>query len=155
MPLTDYQDLIFRMQRGLARTWEDFPDLLNLPGRSVAFKLDMHYYLALQPDFDEFLARAAGIGPDRAARAMVRSGNYVTCPPEREHVAEVAVWIGGKVRRVAASFVDADFVDRSLKLYAGQPAGLSLADLKLAQDSRAVVKKLFAGKTPPGKLAWA
>ncbi len=154
MPLPDYQELVFRLQRGLALTWSQFPDVLNLPGRSVACKIDAHYYLAPQPLFDQSLARWAALRPETVAQVLVKTGNVITSPPEREHVVEVSVWLEGRVRPMAASFVDAEFVDRALKVYAGQPSGLSLSDLRLAQESAAVVEKLFANKTPPGKLAW-
>ena len=154
MPLLDYQELVNRLQQGLARAWVQSPDLLNLSGRSVACKLDAYYYLASQPGFDEALARWAAVRPESVAEALVRTGNYITSPPGREHVVEVSVWMGGGVRTLRASFVDAEFVDRALKLYAGQPSGLSLSDLRLAEESREIVEKLFTNKTPPGKLAF-
>lgn len=155
MPLPDYHERVERLQRGLARAWLRDPALLNLPGRSIACKLDPNYYLAAQPFFDTEIARAAGMLPATAAQALVKSGLLITRPPEREHVLQVGVVYAGHAITMPASFLDADFVDRALRLYGGAPHGLQVADLRLAAESREAVEHLFEGKTPPGRVCFA
>lgn len=155
MPLADYQDRVNRLQRALARAWTRDPAILNVPGKSMACKLDPNYYLAVQPFFDTDLARAAGMLPRSAAEALVKSGLFITAPPEREHVLNVGVAYGRHRLTIPVSFLDAEFVDRALRLYGGAPSGLPVADLRLAEESRELVERLFDGKTPPGRLVYA
>lgn len=162
MPLADYQDRVDRLRRALARAWRRDPALLNIPGRSVACKIDPNYYLALQPAFDTALGRAAGMLPRSAAEALVRCGLFITSAPGREHVLPVEVFWGGhggarggaRGGVVSASFLDAEFVDRALLLHGGAASGLPVADLRLGPGSREAVARLFEHKTPPARAAF-
>jgi hypothetical protein len=154
MPLKDYQDIVTRLQKGLARAWAEDPLLLNLPGRSLACKIEPDYYLALQPAFVEHLARFAAVLPKSVTEALLKTGLLVSAPPERAHVLTVGVIFGGRRTAVRASFVDADFIDRALKLYAGQPAGLEISELRLQKECRAELAAFFKNKTPPRELAY-
>lgn len=155
MPLPDYQSDVERLQRGLARAWLDDPTILNLPGTSLACKLDPLYYLAVQPSFSRTMGRLGGMFPDRAMDALVRTGLLITRPPERTRALSLAVVFGGRTLTVKASFLDADFVDRAVKLYGGAPTGLEVADLRITADCREDVETFFADKTPPGDVAYA
>ncbi|MGE4293753.1 MAG: hypothetical protein AB7E32_16265, partial [Desulfovibrio sp.] len=155
MPLPDYHERAERMQRGLARAFSADPTLLNLPGRSLACKVDTLYYLAVQPLFDEALERWAGLMPGSAPDVLVRTGAYITHPPDREHVLTLGVSWGGRTVRVRASFVDADFIDRALRLYAGAARGLDFSDLRVSPEDRERVERFFENKTAPGDLAYA
>lgn len=155
MPLPDYHERAERMQRGLARAYVADVTLLNLPGRSLACKVDPLYYLAVQPYFDEALERWAGLMPGSAPDALVRTGAYVTRAPERAHVLDLGVSWGGRVLRLRATFVDADFIDRALRLYAGAARGLELSDLRILSGERALVEEFFENKTAPRNLAYA
>lgn len=155
MPLPDYHERVERMQRGLARAVAADPTLLNLPGRSLACKVDPLYYLAMQPFFDESLERWAGLMPGRAADALVRTGAYITHPPDREHIMQLGVSWGGRTLRVRVTFVDADFIDRALKLYAGAARGMDLSDLRISPEDRDMVDAFFENKTTPGDLTYA
>lgn len=154
MPLKDYQEIVTRLQKGLAQAWAEDPLVLNLPGRSVACKVEPDYYLALQPAFAEHLARWAGMLPGSAIEALVKTGLVITAKPERTHVIEVGVVFGGRRTVIRASFVDADFIDRALKLYAGQLAGLEVSDLRIQKEFRAQLDVLFKNKTPPREFAY-
>ena len=153
--LTDYQELVPRLQRALARVFTQAPWVLNTPGRSVACKIDPLYYLAPQPGFTESLARWAGVLPARVDEALVKTGNIITSPPDRLPWLVVRVVFGGREQGMRASFIDADFVERGLKLYAGFEGGLPISDLRLAEASRPSVQALFAGKTAPQDFAFA
>ncbi|MES9994515.1 hypothetical protein [Desulfovibrio aminophilus] len=154
MSLTDYQDVLNRLQKALGQAHLADPLLLNVPGRSVACKVDPLYYLALQPAFVERLAKAAAMLPATVAEALVRTGNLITRAPERRHELTVPVVLGGRLLEVRASFVDADFIDRALRLYAGLPTGLEVSDLRIAGAFRSSLEPLFENKTPLRDLAF-
>lgn len=155
MPLPDYQQRVMQLQKALARAWTRDPALLNQPGHSIACKIDPHYYLAAQPFFDTELARAAGMFPDQAVEALVKTGLLITRPPLRQHVLTVSLRYGGNTLAMPASFVDAEFIDAALRQYGGAPSGLRVADLRIAESSREAVESLFEDKTPPANVAFA
>lgn len=155
MPLPDYHERMERMQRGLARAVRADATLLNLPGRSLACKIDPLYYLAVQPLFDAALDRWAGLLPGRAAETLIRTGVYVTSPPDREHVFPLEVTWGARILRVRATFVDADFIDRALKVHAGARRGPDVSVLRICAGDRPAVERLFLNKTAPGSVAFA
>ncbi|MEF2145825.1 MAG: hypothetical protein V3573_10290 [Desulfovibrionaceae bacterium] len=155
MPLPDYHERVERMQKALARSCEADPALLNLPGRSVACKVDPLYYLVVQPLFNESLARWAGLLPRHVTETLVRTGMYISRGPEREHVLTLSVTWGGRWMNVRASFLDADFIDRALRLYAGAVRGLEVSELRVSSEDRERVERLFENKTPPGNVAFA
>lgn len=155
MPLPDYQERVERMQRGLGRAVQKDVTLLNIPGRSLACKIDPLYYLAVQPLFDQALERWAGLPPGAAADALVRTGIYVTRPPKREHVLPLNVTWGNRFLRIQATFVDADFVDKALKIYSGARRGVDVSELRIDNADREQVERLFQNKTAPGGVAFA
>lgn len=154
MPLIDYTERIERLQRGLGRAFEAEPWILNLPGKSVACKLDQYYYLAVMPAFAEKLARYSGLLPESVVETLVRTGNLITRPPERDPVVTLGVTWGGKVYEITAAFVEADFIDRAIKVYGDMESGLNVSDLKIAAASKPSVDELFEGKTAPQGLAF-
>ncbi len=154
--MKDYSDIAQRLQRGLGRAYRESPMILGVPGASVAVKIDPHHYLAVLPAFLNRLAEWAGVFPDTAREAMVRSGNLVTGGPDRKcEVAVTAVWgAPPTARRIRACFVLAEFVDRAIRLYGDEPAPPPVADLRLvAADSRRL-GAFFEGKTRIDKTAF-
>lgn len=154
MPLKDYTANLDRLQKGLGRAFADEPWLLNVPGRSVACKIDHLYYLAVMPAFGEHLGRWAGMFPEQAVETLVRTGNLITRAPERDPLLRLHVGWGGRVYGIKAAFVDADFMDRALKTYGGLPSVLNVSDLKISSADRPAVEAFFADKTPPQKLVY-
>lgn len=154
MPLVDYAEAVERLQRGLGRAMDEEPWVLNIPGKSVACKLDHLYYLAVMPAFVEKLSRFSGMMPEKVVETLVRTGNFITRPPEREPVLPVGVTWGGRVYEIRAAFVEADFIDRAARLHGGMDSGLNVSDLKLTAASREAVELFFEGKTPPQGLAY-
>ncbi len=155
MALKDYQDMVNRLQKGLAEAYAADPLVLNVPGRSAACKVDPSYYLALVPAFEELLARAAAMLPSDAAEALVRTGNVITSGPERKRDLAVRVTFGGRVYEMRACFVDADFVDRALKLHAGVASVPPVADLRILAECRTELERFFENKTQLSKAAFA
>ncbi len=85
----------------------------------------------------------------------MRTGNYITRAPERCHELDVNVVLHGRTLALHGSFVDADFIDRALRLYAGLPGSLEVSELRIAGDCRARLEPLFENKTFLRPLAFA
>jgi hypothetical protein len=154
MPLKDYQDALTRLQKGLAQAYRDTPQVLNVPGQSVACKVDPEYYLALEPVFSEVLARWAVSFPQGVVETLAHTGNLVVCKPLSTHIIPLSVTWAGRDFEVQAIFLLADFVDRALKLYAGAAAPLPVADLRIRAADRQAVEAFFGNLTPPSDLAY-
>lgn len=155
MPLVDYAEAVERLQRGLGRAFSEEPWALNIPGKSVACKLDPLYYLAVMPAFVEKLSRFSGMRPENVVETLVKTGNFITRPPERDPVLSVGVTWSGKVYEIKAAFVEVDFIDRAVRMHGGMDTGLNVSDLKIAASSRSAVEEFFEDKTPPQGLAYA
>lgn len=155
MPLKDYQEIVSRLQKGLAKAFVQTPYILNLPDRAVACKVDPYYYIAFQPAFTQALARWSGMHPETVLEALTKTGNLVTRPPERKHSVHLEVNWGGSPLEIEASFLAADFIDRALKFYAGLPAGLEVADLKIQPGHKQSLEELFTNKEPLKDFVYA
>ncbi len=154
MPLKDYQDALTRLQKGLASGYQQSPQVINVPGQSLLCKVDPEYYLALEPVFVEILSRWAVSFPQGVLETLVHTGNLVFCKPLGTHIIPLTLTWSGKDFEVQAAFLAADFVDRALKLYAGVPEPLPVADLRIRADERAAVDAFFGDKTPLGSVAY-
>ncbi|WP_419787565.1 hypothetical protein [Pseudodesulfovibrio sp.] len=154
MALTDFTERVERLQQGLGKGFAEEPWMLNLPGRSVACKIDQYYYLAVMPAFAEKLARLGGMFPHQVVEALVRTGNLITRAPERDPILPLTVSWEGPVVTVRAAFVDADFIDRAVKTYGGAGGGLNVSELKISGRDRERVELFFEDKTPPQGLAY-
>lgn len=154
MPMKDYQDALTRLQKGLASGYQSSPGVLNVPGQSLMCKVDPEYYLALEPIFLEILARWAISFPQAVLETLVHTGNLVFCKPLSTHIIPLTVSWGGRDYEVQAAFLPADFVDRSLKLYAGVQEPLPVSELRIRADERAALEAFFAEKTPLGHVAF-
>ncbi|QGY41649.1 hypothetical protein GM415_16480 [Pseudodesulfovibrio cashew] len=154
MPLSDYTETLERLQQALGRAFADQPWMLNMPGRSMACKIDQYYYLAVMPAFVEQLARLGGTFPDKVSEVLIRTGNLITRLPDRDPVLPLTVSWGGSPVTLRAAFVDADFIDRAVKTYGGMGMIPTVSDLKISSADKVRVEEFFEGKTPPQKLAY-
>ena len=154
MPLKDYSENLDRLQRGLGKAFQDEPWMLNVPGQSVACKIDQFYYVAVLPAFVERLGRWGGMLPTQVVETLVKTGNIITRAPEREPGITLGVGWGGKTYPVNVAFVDAQFIDRALVTYGGLGMSMPVSDLKLSDEHREAVESLFDGKTAPDKSAY-
>jgi len=154
MPLKDYTADVERLQKGLGKAFADEPWILNLPGKSVACKIDQFYYLAVMPGFIDQLARFGGMFPDHALETLVRTGNIITKAPDRDPLVPLTVSWGGRAVRLQAAFVDADFIDGSIKTYGGLPSALNVSDLKISVADKELVDAFFEDKTAPQNLVY-
>ena len=126
--------------------------MLNVPGQSVACKVDPHYYLALEPVFLILMARWAVSFPEAVLETLTHTGNVIVCKPLSTHMIPLSVTWDSQDFEVQAVFLLADFVDRALMLYAGAPQPLPVSDLRTAD--RAAVEAFFGPSTPPQGLAY-
>jgi len=154
MPLKDYQDALPRLQKGLAQAYKDSPQILNVPGQSVACKVEPDYYLALEPVFLILMARWAVSFPEAVLETLSHTGNAIVCKPLSTHIIPLTVTWGGQDYEVQAMFLQADFVERALKLYAGAAAPLPVSDLRIREADRAALEAFFGESTPPKALAY-
>lgn len=154
MPLKDYTGIVEKLQQNLGKAFADEPWMLNLPGKSVACKIDQYYYLAVMPAFVEQLGRFGGMLPDTVIEALVKTGNFITKAPDRDPLVPLTVSWGGNPVTIKAAFVDADFIDRAVKTYGGFGTILNVSDLKISSADKEKVEAFFEGKTPPQNLAY-
>jgi hypothetical protein len=133
--MIDYAEIVNVLQKGLAEGYASNLGLLNTPGSSLACKIDPFYYLAAYPAFKNYFVKACGLLPSKIEEALIKSGELVTNKADREPLIHLKVlWPSrrGVVQRggLDAAFVNADFIDRGLALYAKTP-GLGVSALKL------------------------
>ncbi len=154
MPLKDYTGIVEKLQQNLGKAFADEPWVLNMPGKSVACKVDQYYYLAVMPAFVEQLGRFGGMLPDNVTEALVKTGNFITKAPDRNPLLPLTVSWGGSPVTIKAAFVDADFIDRAVKTYGGLGTVLNVSELKISGADKEKVESFFDGKTPPQALAY-
>lgn len=154
MTLTDYTGIVERLQKTLGKGFANEPWILNMPGKSIACKIDQYYYIAVMPAFVEQLGRLGGMFPDQVTEALVKTGNFITKAPDRNPLVPLTVSWGGRAIKVKAAFVDADFIDRAVKTYGNMGAVLNVSELKISEEDKEKVEAFFEGKTAPQKLAY-
>lgn len=154
--LVDYAETLSRLEQALGRHVAASPSILNVPGVSAALKLDPFYYLALRPAFWELLGKWAGVPPSRAEEALLRTGNLVLGPGHARPAQPLLVFEEGtgQIMKLAADFVPAEWIDRAVAIYGGQPGPLPVSGLRLASGQKAALDAFFAGKTPLAGLAF-
>jgi hypothetical protein len=154
--LVDYGEVLTRLEEALGRHYRLSPSILNVPGVSVAVKLDPEYYLALRPSFGELLGKWAGVVPARVEETLTRTGNLVLGPDRSRYGEPLLVFEEGSatVLRLVADFVPAALIDRAVVMYGGEPGPLAVSGLRLVAGQRQALDAFFGGKTPLRSLAF-
>ena len=155
--MDDHVERVDRLQRALAQSWLERPELLNVPGVSLACKVDPCYYLALHPGFLDFLAKAGGMFHKKVIAALVRTGNMLMMPGKGGHIVRLRLVWGASVEqngRLDVNFIHNSFIDRALKLYAKQDAELPISGLRIHSLERERVTTFLQGKTELQALAF-
>lgn len=154
--LKDHSQTLDRLQQGLGRAFKESSLILGVPGLSVAVKLDPYYYLAVMPAFMERLSQWAGVFPHSAQETLICTGNLVSHGSKREFMLPLRLTWGDPptTRRINASFVQAEFVDRALRLYGASPDALAVSDIRIDASDKEAVQKFFDNKTCVDKTAF-
>jgi len=155
MAIKDYAHTIHRVQRCVGRAYLDDPAVLNVPGRSLAVKIDAHYFLAAWPGARDALARLCGVMPSALADALRRSGNLTAAPDGGLSLVLNVGWgRPPRWRRLRSTFILAVFLEGALKMYGGRFDPLPLSGLRIHGDEKEAVLRFFNGKTPPSDTAF-
>lgn len=154
--LVDYADTLSRLEQALGRHFAASPSILNVPGVSVALKIDPFYYLALRPAFFELLGKWAAVPPTRVEETLTRTGNLVLGPGHARYDKPLAVFEEGTrtVLKLSADFVPAEWIDRAVVMYGNEPAPLPVSSLRLVDSQREALAAHFTGKTQLAALAY-
>jgi hypothetical protein len=154
--LVDYDEVLTRLTEALGRHYRLAPSILNVPGVSVAIKIDPDFYLALRPSFAELLGKWAAVVPARVEETLARTGNLVLGPDKRRYEEPLLVFEEDSpaVLRLAADFVPAAFIDRAVTMYGGEPGPLAVSGLRLVATQQRALEAFFDRTTPLRSLAF-
>ncbi len=154
--MLDYGDILDRIERGMGERFRQSRDILNIPGVSLACKVDMYHYLALRPGFATHAAKWAGTLPARAEEALIHTGNLVVGADRERFPEPFAVFEEGTdaVLRLYADLMQAAFIDRALSLYGGEAAPLPVSRLRIHASQRPRLDAFLEGKTKLQALAF-
>ena len=154
--LVDYADTLSRLVEALGRHFAASPSIINVPGVSVALKIDPFYYLVLRPTFFELLGKWAAVPPTRVEETLARTGNLVLGPGRTRYDKLLAVFEEGtrSVLKLSADFVPAEWNDRAVVMYGNEPGPLPVSSLRLVDSQREALGAHFAGMTPLAALAY-
>ena len=72
--------------------------------------------------------------------------------PSNNHLQELEDWQA--VLKLPADFVPAEWIDRAVTMYGGEAGPLPVSGLRLAEEQRETLARLFAGKTELAALAY-
>lgn len=155
--MIDYGEILPRLEKALGTRFRDNPDILNVPGTSVACKVDPFTYVAPHPAFVTFLAKWAGVPLETAAETLVRTGNLLVDASRNRLDGPVALVEEGSARvaRLPLDFIPASFIDRAVVLYGGEQDPLPVSRLRVLRAEKPRIEAFFAGKTPLLDVAYA
>ncbi|QLA17623.1 hypothetical protein [Desulfolutivibrio sulfoxidireducens] len=155
--MIDYAEILPRIEKALGDRYRGNPDLFNVPGISLACKVDPFTYVALRPAFVDFAAKWAGVSQKDAEQTLVRTGNLLVDQDRKrlDGPLEVLADEAGPVMRLVVDFVPAAFIDRAVVLYGGEPAPPPVSRLRVHPRERQRLAAFFSGKTPLLDLAFA
>lgn len=154
MTLTDYQDRITRLQKGLGRAFAEEPFILNIPGKSIALKVDPYYYVALEPHFTNSLSEWSAMLKDNVRETLVRTGNVVTSPESLNPLLKIPLEWGGRRYNMSVCFVESTFIDQALKIYGGVKNDIGLSEISIPSSQREKLNLFFGERTPLQSIAF-
>ncbi|MDQ7831055.1 MAG: hypothetical protein RDU30_04945 [Desulfovibrionaceae bacterium] len=155
--MIDYGEVLPRLEKALGLRYRDNPDIINVPGTSVACKVDPFAYVAPRPAFVAFLAKWAGTPLAVTEETLVRTGNLLVDASHARLDGPVAILVDGspRVMRMPLDFIPASFIDRALVLYGGEHGPLPVSRLRLLSSEKARIDAFFSGKPPLLDVAYA
>lgn len=155
--MIDYSEILPRLEKALGMRYRDNPDILNVPGTSVACKVDPFAYVAPRPAFVAFLAKWAATPLAVTEETLVRTGNLLVDAAHARLDGPVAILTDGspRVMRMPLDVVPASFIDRAVMLYGGEQGPLPVSRLRVLLSEKARIDAFFSGKTPLLDVAYA
>lgn len=147
MSLTDYQDRITRLQKGLGQAFADEPFILNIPGKSIALKVDPYYYIAIEPSFTSSLSEWSAMLKNNVRDTLVRTGNVVTSADSRNPLIRLPLEWDGRRYNMSVCFVESDFIDQALKIYGGVREDIGLSEMRIPSSQRERLDDFFGERT--------
>jgi len=149
--LKDYSNILSIVQKELARRYERQQDLLNVPGKSIACKIDINYYLILYPSFIEFICKACGLLPRTLIETLIKTGNMIVDPATKEFYKPIEVKWDENMSpiKIRAAFVISSFIDNSIRFYGTlSKQALPISPLQISKKYISYLSPLFTNKTP-------
>ncbi|WP_320169369.1 hypothetical protein [Maridesulfovibrio sp.] len=147
MSLQDYKSRIDRLQKGLGKAFAENPFILNIPGKSIALKVDPYYYVAFEPAFTENLSRFGVMLQKNVRDTLVRTGNLVTDQQTRNPIVKIRMKWDERTYSMQVCFVESGFIDQALKIYGGVKAEIGLAEIRILSSERERLEKFFGERT--------
>lgn len=151
--MIDYSQVVNDLQRELAQRAAEDPRLFNVPGVSLACRIDPWYFVGPHPGLVERMASWRSLRPVKVREALVRTGDLVTAPPERKVSLTLGLTWAAQRATMEVCFLHASFVDRALALY-GRSEPPPVSPLRIAAEDRGRVEAFLAGKTMVESLAF-
>ncbi|WP_031479541.1 hypothetical protein [Maridesulfovibrio frigidus] len=147
MSLQDYQTRIDRIQKGIGKAFADSPFMFNIPGKSIALKIDPYYYVAFEPSFTESLSKFSVMLKKNVRDTLVRTGNLVSDHDTRNPLIKIKLKWGDRTYSLSACFVEAEFIDQALKMYGGVVGDIGISEMQILSSERERLEKLFGERT--------
>ncbi|CCO25167.1 hypothetical protein [Maridesulfovibrio hydrothermalis] len=147
MSLKDYKSRIDRLQKGLGKAFIENPFILNIPGKSIALKVDPYYYVAFEPAFTENLCRFGVMLPKNVRDTLVRTGNLVIDQDTRNPLIKIRMKWNDRSYAMNVCFVESEFIDQALKIYGGVTSDVGLSELRILSSERERLDTFFGERT--------
>ncbi|TIH13545.1 hypothetical protein D0S45_14630 [Marinifilum sp. JC120] len=147
MSLQDYKVRIDRLQEGLGKAFVENPFILNIPGKSIALKVDPYYYVAFEPAFSENLSRFGVMLPKNVRDTLVRTGNLVTDQETRNPIIKIRMKWNDRSYSMNVCFVESGFIDQALKIYGGVKEEVGLSEIRILESERERLEEFFGERT--------
>lgn len=154
MSLQDYKIRIDRLQQGLGKAFVENPFILNIPGKSIALKVDPYYYVAFEPAFTENLSRFGVMLKKNVRDTLVRTGNLVTHPETRSPIIKIRMKWNDRNYAMNVCFVESGFIDQALKIYGGVKDEIGLSEISIHESEKERLEKFFGERTPLKSVAF-
>jgi len=147
MSLKDYKSRIDRLQKGLGKAFAENPFILNIPGKSIALKVDPYYYVAFEHAFTENLSRFGVMLQKNVRDTLVRTGNLVTDHETRNPLIKIRMKWDDRSYAMNVCFVESGFIDQALKIYGGITGDVGLSELRILSSERERLDAFFGERT--------
>ena len=154
--MDDYNEIIEIIQVEFGAHYKKSPEILNVPGTSLACKIDPLYYLAMPRALMDALAQWTGLLPEKIAVTLVRTGNMLSSEKDRNYIMPLKLIYAhsNPERTVECCLLDASFIDRTLAIYAGLTTELPIAPLHINKSDQMSLDAFLKGKPPLTALAF-